>query len=132
GGETVRIVDDDIAIAQFVARAPEMQLLVQKFIDGQPAAFGAVSLGGAFLAGITAIRLATDPPGSGPGTVVQLADRPDVTAAATRMIEVLGISGFSSFDFLLEAGTGTPYLLECNPRISVSSYIGTHFGADLS
>ncbi len=62
----------------------------------------------------------------------QLADRPDVTASAQKVIEALRLSGFSSFEFMLEDETGTPYLIECNPRISVSSYIGTHFGADLS
>jgi predicted ATP-grasp superfamily ATP-dependent carboligase len=132
GGETMRIARGDADVVQFSGQVRDAQMLVQRFIEGQPAAFGAVSLGGAFLAGITAIRLPTDPPESGPGTVVHLVDRPDVAEAARRMIEVLGISGFSSFDFLLEEGTGTPYLIECNPRISVSSYIGTHFGADLS
>ncbi|MEP6702505.1 MAG: ATP-grasp domain-containing protein, partial [Betaproteobacteria bacterium] len=132
GGETVRIAADDSAVAQYAAQAPDAPVLVQRFIRGKPAAFGAVSLGGAFLGGITAIRLFTDPPQTGPGTVVQLVDRPDVAAAAAKMIEVLGISGFSSFDFLLEEDSGTPFLLECNPRLSVSSYIGTHYGADLS
>jgi biotin carboxylase len=132
GGATVRIVADDLSVARYCAQGQTEPLLVQRFVKGQPAAFGAVSLGGVFLAGLTAIRLYTDPPQTGPGTVVQLVDRPDVTAYAAKMIEVLGLSGFSSFDFLLEEETGTPYLLECNPRISVSSYIGTHFGADLS
>jgi predicted ATP-grasp superfamily ATP-dependent carboligase len=132
GGATVRIVADDLSVARYCAQGQTEPLLVQRFVKGQPAAFGAVSLGGVFLAGLTAIRLYTDPPQTGPGTVVQLVDRPDVTAYAAKMIEVLGLSGFSSFDFLLEEETGMPYLLECNPRISVSSYIGTHFGADLS
>jgi predicted ATP-grasp superfamily ATP-dependent carboligase len=132
GADTIRIVPDDNAVAQFVAETPEWPVLVQKFIDGRPAAFGAVALGGSMLAGITAIRMHTEPPQSGPATVYQLADRPDVALAASKMIEALGLSGFSSFDFLLEEGTDVPYLLECNPRISVSSYIGTHFGADLS
>jgi hypothetical protein len=101
-------------------------------VKGRPAAFGAVALAGSMLAGITAIGLMSDPPETGPATVYQLADRPDVAAAAAKMIEVLGLSGFASFDFLLEDESDLPYLLECNPRISVSSYIGTHFGADLS
>jgi len=116
GGDTVRVVHDDAGVVQFCAQVSDRNVLVQAFVKGQPAAFGAVSLGGLFLAGITAIRLTTDPPETGPGTVVQLADRPDVAAAAAKMIEVLGISGFSSFDFLLEEETGLAYLLECNPR----------------
>ena len=132
GAATIRIVGDDNEVAQFVADAPEWPVLVQKFINGRPAAFGAVALGGSMLAGITAIRLVTEPPQSGPATVYQLVDRPDVALCATKMIEALGLSGFVSFDFLLEDHTDIPYLLECNPRISVSSYIGTHFGADLS
>ena len=132
GAGTLRIVADDNAVAQFVAEAPEWPVLVQRFVRGRPAAFGAVALAGSMLAGITAIRMHTEPPQSGPATVFQLTDRPDVAQAAAKMIEALGLSGFSSFDFLLEDDTDLPYLLECNPRISVSSYIGTHFGADLS
>ena len=132
GAHTIRVVADDNAVAQFVAEAPNWPVLVQKFIKGRPAAFGAVALSGVMLAGITAIRMHTDPPQTGPATVYQLADRQDVALAAAKVIEVLGLSGFASFDFLLEDDTDVPFLLECNPRISVSSYIGTHFGADLS
>jgi predicted ATP-grasp superfamily ATP-dependent carboligase len=132
GAETIRVVADDSAVAQFVAEAPNWPVLVQKFIRGRPAAFGAVALTGTMLAGITAIRMHTDPPQTGPATVYQLVDRPDVALAAANLIAALGLSGFASFDFLLEDDTDTPFLLECNPRISVSSYIGTHFGADLS
>ena len=132
GADTIRVVADDSAVAGFVAEASSWPVLVQKFIKGRPAAFGAVALSGEMLAGVTAIRMQTEPPETGPATVYRLADRHDVATAAAKIIEVLGLSGFASFDFLLEDDTGVPYLLECNPRISVSSYIGTHFGADLS
>jgi glutathione synthase/RimK-type ligase-like ATP-grasp enzyme len=132
GGERMRVAFDDATLARAVADAGEAPLLVQRYVRGQPATFGAVSLGGRFLAGLTAIRVPTDPPETESGTVVQIADRPDVAEAAATMIEVLGLSGFSSFEFVLEDGTGAPYLIECTPRISVASYIGTHFGADLS
>lgn len=130
--ERLRVASDDAALARFVAEAPDAPLLVQRYVRGQLASFGAVSLDGKFLAGLTTIRVPTDPPETEAATVVQLADRPEVAEAAATMVEVLGLSGFASFEFVLEETTGAPYLLECNPRVSVASYIGTHFGADLS
>ena len=119
GGETVRIVEDEHAVASFAAQASSVQMLAQKYIHGRHASFGAVSLSGRLLAGITAIRLGSEPSDTGPGTVVQLADRADLTSGRKDDRSALGFLGSAS----CSEATGTAYLIGLS-RISVSN-IGT-------
>jgi hypothetical protein len=48
--------------------------------------------------------------------VVRVIDAPAMTAVVARLTRRLGLSGFAGFDFMLEATTGRPYLIELNAR----------------
>jgi len=53
--------------------------------------------------------------------------------AAGRLIaERLGISGFFGLDFMLEEGTGKPYLLELNPRCTQLGHLRVQGRTDLA
>jgi len=55
-----------------------------------------------------------------------------MTFAAERIASRLGLSGFFGLDFVIETGTGTPYLIEMNPRATPPCHLRLGDGRDLS
>lgn len=106
-------------------------LQIQRFIPGAPALYCMSALRGLVLAGFAARKERVHPTPSGPSTLVYILDHPEMAQAAAAMASQLQCSGFASFDFILEAGSGRPYLLECNPRPVPVTHLGRLVGADL-
>ncbi|HEY6980342.1 ATP-grasp domain-containing protein [Reyranella sp.] len=90
-------------------------ITVQEYIEGRPANRAVVCHRGRVLAGLSVEALRTSAC-TGPATVVRVIDSPAMADATARLVHRLGLSGFVGFDFMLEAGTGRPYLLEMNQR----------------
>jgi hypothetical protein len=67
----------------------------------------------------------------GPATVVRLMEDAQMSAAAGRMVRRLNLSGLHGFDFMLEASTGNPYLIEINPRTTQVGHLTLGPGRDL-
>jgi hypothetical protein len=88
---------------------------VQGYIDGWPANIGVACWQGEVLAATCAEAVATTS-ATGPSTVARIIHNVDMIDAATRMVRALGLSGMIGFDFMIEAATGTAYLIEMNPR----------------
>jgi hypothetical protein len=63
--------------------------------------------------------------------VVQVVDRPDISAAAATIVERLRLSGLLGFDFILAAGTGDAHLIEMNPRATQLSHLALGEGREL-
>lgn len=68
---------------------------------------------------------------AGPATVLRLVDNPEMAAAAEKTVHRLGLSGFHGFDFMLEANTGSAYLIEINPRTTQVGHLALGAGRDL-
>ena len=90
-------------------------IIAQQYIDGRPANCAVFCWKGAVLAGIAAEVVSTRH-ANGPATVVRLVDSPEMMQTAERMVHRLRLSGFFGFDFVIDAHSQTPYLIEMNPR----------------
>ena len=103
---------------------------VQQAIDGAPAMYCAVALGGRMLVGFAGVAVQTSS-ATGPSSVVRISADAAMEAACAKMIAALGVTGFVGFDFMVEATTGATYLLECNPRPIQVCHLGARIGVDL-
>jgi hypothetical protein len=68
---------------------------------------------------------------AGPATVLRLIDNPKISAAAERMVRRLKLSGVIGFDFILEANSGDPNLVEINPRATQVGHLALGSGRDI-
>lgn len=106
-------------------------VIVQRYIKGTPVMHVFVAKQGKILASITALKICTNPPVKGPSSVVRFIKNTDIDDYAATIIRKMEFSGFGSFDFILEEGSGSPYLLECNPRPTPVCHLGKLVGVDL-
>ncbi|MGQ9365933.1 ATP-grasp domain-containing protein [Azospirillum sp. A39] len=110
--------------------SPEI-LMVQRLIRGTPASVALACRDGAVLAAFCYATVRANPEPTGAATVIRTIDRPDMVAAAGRLVEALRLTGIVGFDFVVEEGTGVAHLLELNPRPPQSAHLGSLVGADL-
>ncbi|MGI4828453.1 MAG: ATP-grasp domain-containing protein [Janthinobacterium lividum] len=68
---------------------------------------------------------------NGPASVVRVIDDHDMIDSMQRTVKALGISGFCGFDFMLDAETGKPLLLEMNTRPTQLAHLPLGTGRDL-
>jgi hypothetical protein len=105
---------------------------VQQWIDGTPAMYLVVADRGAMLAGVGFLKERTNPPGTGPSTVVRHVRNAEMAGAARAIVAATRVSGLISLDFMVEQETGRAYVIELNPRPSVVTPAGRHVGVDLT
>jgi hypothetical protein len=96
-------------------RGGRRAVTVQQFIVGTPANRAVACWEGEVLAGFSVAALQTQYP-TGPATVVRVIDDEDMTAAASKLVRALGLTGLCGLDFIIEAATNNAYLIELNPR----------------
>ncbi|CAA7626633.1 conserved hypothetical protein [Candidatus Terasakiella magnetica] len=139
-GKTVRACSDSTTAAAAITElqhlllppyAPPSSLSVQKHIDGYPASVSFVALDGCLLDSFT-YRTEESATVCGPSCVIKRIDYPEIEQIARQLIAHFGFTGFGGFDFMIESGSGAVHLLEMNPRVTISSHLGTAFGHDLS
>ena len=102
----------------------------QSFVDGHEATSTVACWKGAVLAGLH-FEVIKKRSSSGPATVMQLIEHPEMVAAVEKMVRRLNLSGLHGFDFMLEAGTGHAYLIEINPRTTQVGHLALGTGRDL-
>jgi biotin carboxylase len=112
------------------ARALKEGVLAQAFVPGRTAMRAVVAWRGEVLAGLSALKLETHPGTTGPSSVVQFIDQPEMASTARAMIRALGFSGFASLDFIVEE-SGAAHLIELNPRPTPICHLGAYLGRDL-
>ena len=103
-------------------RARAREMTVQEYIPGRPANSMLVCWRGKLLSIVSVAVVAADGP-TGASMVVRLIHNEQMTKAAKAIVEKLNLSGFHGLDFVLEASTGTPYLIEMNPRCTQLGHI---------
>ncbi len=98
-------------------RRERPELSVQGFVDGWPATLAMFCSGGKVVAATSADVLARAHE-TGPAVIIKLVDRPDMMAAAHKLADALGLTGFYGLDFMIEQETGRALLIELNPRVT--------------
>ena len=98
-------------------RRERPELSVQGFVKGWPATLAMFCAEGKVLAATVADVVARSHE-TGPAVVIRLVDRPDIMAAAHKLADALGLTGFYGLDFMIEEDTGRALLIELNPRLT--------------
>ena len=114
------------------------EVTIQEFIVGRPANSMLVSRQGAVISQASVLVVASDGP-TGAATIIRHINDKRVTQAGELLAAKLHLSGFCGLDFMIEADTGDPYLIEMNPRctqlghleISGQGSLARAFSADL-
>lgn len=105
-------------------------MTVQQYINGRPANCAVVGWKGRLLAGIAVEAVETQGE-TGPATVVRVVNNPEMMLSAERLAKRLGLSGFLGLDFVIEAGSNVPYLIEMNPRCTPLCHLRLGSGRDM-
>ena len=91
------------------------EITIQKFIAGRPANSMLLSRQGAVIAQVSVLVVASDGP-TGAATIIRHIHDRRITHAGELLAGKLHLNGFCGLDFMIEADTGIPYLIEMNPR----------------
>lgn len=105
-------------------------VVVQRYVDGQPANCAALCDRGRVLASVSFRTLEANPFPTGPATVFERITHAEIDQTVARIVARLGLSGFCGFDFLIDR-SGRAFLLELNPRATSASSLGRGPGGDL-
>ncbi len=124
------LVERDYFWAQPWLARSRPAISVQSFIVGRPANCAVACWRGEVLAG-TAVEVENAESATGPSTVVRVVDNQQMLQAASSVVSALGMSGMVGFDFMIETATGTPYMIEMNPRNTPITHIRLGPGRDL-
>ena len=103
---------------------------LQEYIVGYAANRAVVCWNGEILGGISVKVLATTY-AFGPAAVIEVIDHQDMFAVADVLVKELKLSGFIGFDFVLDR-SDRAYLIEMNPRVTPTAYLGGPDGVNLS
>ncbi|MGH9326866.1 MAG: hypothetical protein ACRD2B_09320 [Terriglobia bacterium] len=104
---------------------------VQGYVPGREATSTVACWRGAVLASLHFDVLRTAYP-RGPATVIRAVNDDVMAAACAKIAARLRLSGIHGFDFIREAGSGTPYLIEMNPRATQTAHLALGPGHDLA
>ncbi len=103
---------------------------VQSYVDGRPANCSVACWEGEVLAGIC-VEVVVAESRTGPSTTGRVVHNAEMLEAARLVVRRLGLSGLIGFDFMIDAATGTAYLIEMNPRNTPICHINLGSGRDL-
>ncbi len=105
-------------------------LSVQDYIEGIPVMHGVFASRGKVLSSITLLKITCYPTKTSPSSVVQVIKHKTISESCERIIAKTNVSGFLSFDFILD-DKNQAYLLECNPRPTPVSHLSHLCGGNL-
>ncbi len=108
------------------------RFVVQRWIDGDVVNRASLAWDGKEVAGFTRGRLATHPGPLGPASVVEFAGIPAVTQATRKLFELVGMHGLVGTQFIIDARTRVPFLIEVNRRMLPATHAGHLVGVDLA
>lgn len=125
------VLDQDMALLWPSLRRRRYVVNAQAFVVGQEATSAVACWNGQSLASVQFLVLNKQDAG-GPSTVLRVIENSEMSAAAERVVRRLGLSGLHGFDFILEAKTGNPFLIEINPRATQVGHLALGAGHDLT
>jgi hypothetical protein len=115
-------IDRDPLALWLRRRHRERDVTVQEFIPGRPANCMLVCWRGELLSMVSVIVVAAQGL-TGAATIVRVIENERMKQAAELVVSRLELSGFYGLDFVMEAGTDVPYLIEMNPRCTQLGHI---------
>lgn len=124
---------DPAALRAAVASLPgaAFPVLLQRRIEGVGAGVFLLMDGDDVLAAFAHRRIRERPPSGGVSVCRESVDLPDdLRDAAAALLRGLGWSGVAMVEFKVEAATGTPYVMEVNPRLWGSLQLAIDAGVD--
>ena len=124
------LIDQDMALLWPSLLRKRYVVNAQELISGREATSAVTCWKGKVLASLQFEVLNRQHVG-GPSTVLRLIENQAISAAAEKIARRLELSGLHGFDFLLEAKTGHPYLIEINPRATQVGHLALGAGHDL-
>jgi hypothetical protein len=98
------------------------EVTIQEYIPGRPANAMLACWRGELLSTMSVVVVASEGP-TGAATIVRVIQNEDMRNAAELIVSKLKLTGFYGLDFILESGTGMPYLIEMNPRCTQLGHI---------
>ncbi len=107
------------------------KLTSQSFVSGVPANSMYACAQGRILGEVQARVIASEGK-KGPSLVIQLMEDARISRAGAALAEALQLSGFFGLDFMLDAETGEPLLIELNPRSTQLGHIALANQPDLA
>jgi ATP-grasp domain len=107
------------------------RVTVQQFIPGRPANTMFASWGGEVL-GIVTVEVVCAQGATGAANVVRLVRNSEIEAAVQLLARRFKLNGFYGLDFILQHGTGHPYLIELNPRCTQLGHLSLPDQGDLA
>lgn len=115
GAALKRLVIDGDTMAIWGRRSGPREVSMQRHVEGRPANTMLVCRRGEVLSMVSVAVLAAESR-TGASTIVQRIRDARMERAARLLAAHLRLTGFYGLDFMIETGTGTPYLIEVNPR----------------
>jgi len=102
----------------------------QRFVAGREATSAVACWNGNVLAALH-FEVLGKQYSAGPSSVVRLIENAEISFAAEKIVRRLNLSGLHGLDFMLEARTGSAYLIEINPRATQVGHLTLGAGRDL-
>ena len=141
GGDGVEILAGhaDLARAFATLRKPNVldlgdsdsgRVLVQARITGTIKSYANLAWSGKVLTGYAGERMAIGPDEKGPITVNRYHHDARLRDAVAKLVHGLGMTGLSSFEFIVDDASGDAYLLEINRRLVGGMHRGSDFNVD--
>jgi ATP-grasp domain len=124
------LIDQDSSLLRSSFLRRRSRVSGQSFIRGCEATSVVACWNGTVLASLH-FQVINKTDATGHSTVLQLIENADMSKAVERMVRRLGLSGINGFDFMLEAETGSPYLIEINPRATQVGHLTLGSGRDI-
>jgi len=118
------------AATQDFERSGTDRLLVQAYIAGPTKFYPTMAWRGSILVGYAGVRIVAHPEPMGPPTVNRYYHSAELRAMTSKLAAGFGMTGFFSPEFVEDARTGRPYLLEVNRRIVGGAHRGAAIKAD--
>jgi ATP-grasp domain len=115
-------IDRDLLALWQRRRQRVREVTVQEFIPGRPANSMLVCWRGELLSMVSVLVIAAEG-ATGAATIVRVIQNERMRKAAELVVSRLKLSGFYGLDFIMESGTGVPYLIEMNPRCTQLGHI---------
>jgi hypothetical protein len=117
-----RLLVNRDALALWMRARETRDLTVQAFVPGRPANSMLACWRGELLS-IVSVAVVAAEGATGAATVVRLIRDERMRSAAQLIAARLKLSGFYGLDFILEADSGIPHLIELNPRCTQLGHI---------
>jgi carbamoylphosphate synthase large subunit len=109
------VIDRDPLALWMQRRQSSREMTIQEYIPGRPANSMLVCWRGKLLSSVSVAVVAAEGL-TGASTIVRVIQNDEMKKVAKLIVERLNLSGFCGLDFVLESGSGTPFLIEMNPR----------------